>query len=262
LLSEIDTKMAIRHWLRQLRALTTAGLHSRYNNTFAGWLWVVINPVFLFIVQALVFNLVIGIKIPNYTTFLLTGLLPWIFMSQTLLMTTPLITSSASAYKSFRLNPLLHLLSLNLINLLSFFSAFIVLYVVLLFFSPNRFITLLLFPVCSLPMILGVYGITIFFSMMNVFYRDTSFIVAYIVNIFFFATPVFYSVDLVPDRFRWIFSLNPFGYFIELFRAAFFYPMTENFYVVFLKALFLSILILILSLFFWRKNKNELYLKL
>ena len=79
----------IQIFSRQLISLTLANMKARYRKTFAGFLWVILNPIILYSVQSVVFRKILKIELPDYSLFLLGGLLPWIFITSTLEMSIP-----------------------------------------------------------------------------------------------------------------------------------------------------------------------------
>ncbi len=96
--------MLIHEYWEQIRDLTFASIKSRYRKTWAGFLWVILNPLLQFGVQSLVFKRFLKLDIPNYFLFLLGGLLPWIFFTSTVQMGTPIVVNQASLMKSFKIN--------------------------------------------------------------------------------------------------------------------------------------------------------------
>ena len=78
---------------RQVLALTRANLKARYRKTAAGFLWVVLNPLILYAAQSLVFERFLNLRVPRYSLFLGSGLLPWVFSAQTLEMCTSLFVT-------------------------------------------------------------------------------------------------------------------------------------------------------------------------
>ena len=113
-------------FLSQVNALTVASLKGRYRKTAAGLLWVVLNPLLTFGVQALVFGYFIKMDVDNYLLYLVAGLIPWIFISQTLEMTTPVFVASGALMKSFAASPLVYLCSQvadNFFNFLIYIKA-------------------------------------------------------------------------------------------------------------------------------------------
>ena len=79
--------MSLRKAYTIISTLTFSEMKGRYRNTWAGFIWVIINPILMFSVQALVFKHILRLNMERYYLFLLGGLLPWIFISSTLNMT-------------------------------------------------------------------------------------------------------------------------------------------------------------------------------
>ena len=76
-------------FIRQLISLTFANMKARYRKTLAGFIWVILNPIILYSVQSIVFRKILKIDVPDYSLFLMGGLLPWIFITNTLEMSIP-----------------------------------------------------------------------------------------------------------------------------------------------------------------------------
>ena len=188
-------------FLRQVGVLTSASLKSRYRKTLIGFFWVILNPLILFGVQCLVFVQILKLGIPNYSLFLASGLLPWFFVSQSIDTGTPVFVHSGRVLKSFPVHPMVYLIAQLTDNLVSFASAFLVIVVALLLFESKSTLPLLLFPIPTALLFLGITGIVWCLAIAQVFFRDTRFMAAFAVNLGFFLTPVFYPVELVPEKF-------------------------------------------------------------
>jgi len=84
-------------------------------------------------------------------------------------------------------------------------------------------------PVPMLALIIFTMGATFFFAAANVYYRDVAHIVQIVLSAWFYITPIIYSVDFIPEKYRWIFKLNPIIYVINGFRLAVYYGMLPKF---------------------------------
>ena len=91
--------------------ITFAQLKSRYRKTVAGFLWVLLNPILTFCVQALIFKNVLKINIENYYLFLLAGIVPWIFITSSLSMTVSVFVANRPALMAFKIDPWIFLIS-------------------------------------------------------------------------------------------------------------------------------------------------------
>ncbi|MCC6278526.1 MAG: ABC transporter permease [Oligoflexia bacterium] len=240
--------------------MTRANLKSRYRKTFAGFIWVVLNPVILFGVHSLVFQQFLKLEVPNYLIFLLTGLLPWIFMLQSLEMCTSIFKTSGALLKAYPAHPLVYLTSQLADNLINFLAAFVLILVPLLsikHFSPLGFFLL---PLPIMAMAIGVFGMAWWLATAQVFWGDTRYIVSFAMNVTFLLTPVFYPVNFIPEYLRWIVVVNPFYHLIAPFRIALYEFHLELFMKYLMHSFVVSIFLLLSAAWFWKKKKNEFYL--
>ncbi len=252
----------LKNLLKQSVALTIANMKSRYRRTFAGFIWVIMNPILVFLIQNFVFRNILNIKIDHYVLFLLGGLLPWIFISQTLDMVTPVLVNSANLFKSMTIHPLVIINAQILDNFINYLFAFLI----VLFFSATNcyqlFHELFALIIPMLLLFLGTFLVSWLLAILHVFYRDTRFVVTVLLNLLFFLTPIFYPISLIPSGVRWIVLFNPIYSLIEPVREAIYQYQFSDLFTSCLKSLIFSIVFLILAICVWKKVKNELYFKL
>lgn len=246
------------YWI-QTKELTVASIKSRYRKTWAGFLWVIMNPILMFGVQSLVFKKFLRLEMPNYFLFLLGGLLPWIFFTSTVQMGTPIFVTQAPLLRSFKINPWVILGSQVFDGFINFIASFILIMLPFYLYSDHSVITLLLLPVALIPLLLGTLGFTIIMSVLNVFYRDINFVMGFVFSLLFFLTPVFYPRDYVPHDWQWMIDFNPVVYLIEPFRAVIYHSDLGGFVIVFMKGLAVGLGSLALAYFTWKRRRNEFY---
>jgi ABC-type polysaccharide/polyol phosphate export permease len=242
----------------QAIAMLRANMKARYRNSWAGFLWVLLNPILLFGAQSFVFHSILKINVPNYFLFLLSGLLPWLFITQSLEMTTNIFVSSGRLLKGFQIQPAVCLLAQILDNFFNFvvlFALMLTAAVILGHLPPAR---ALLFAVPVLICLIGVVGLAWLLATLQVFYRDVKFVTSFVLNVSFFMTPIFYPENFVDPQYRWLLLLNPFRYFILPFR-----DLIEGASAAFitncLVALTLSLALLVLAAANWRQRRNVAY---
>jgi len=245
---------------RQIYFLTVSNLKSRYRKTFAGFLWVVINPLVMFGVQSQVFGKFLKLQTPNYSLFLLSGLLPWIFITQSFEMSTSIFVSNGRLLKSFTIHPMVFLLSQLLDNLINFLAAFLLILIPFVVFHHDATSWgIFLVPLPIITLVLGVTGFSWLLATVQVFFRDTRFMISFFISIAFFLTPIFYPITFIPTHLRWIIAINPLYYFIEPFRMAIYEFSLPFFLISLLKSLLAAILCLTLAATFWTKKRNAVY---
>ena len=245
----------------QVWELTIASLKSRYRKTFAGFIWVVLNPLLMFGVQSLVFKNFMRIEIPNYSLFLLGGLLPWIFFSSTVQMATPLFVSQSHLLRSFKINPMVILGAQIFDNFINFLASLFITLVPYHIYSGQDPTPLLLVPVALLPLLLGTLAVSIIFSTLNVFYRDTHFVMGFVFNLLFFMTPIFYPKNFVPEKWHWIVDANPISYLLEPFRSIVYFAGAD-FWQIFLQGMGVSLVMAVVAFLIWKRKRNVFYHKL
>ncbi|MCO4792574.1 MAG: ABC transporter permease [Bacteriovoracaceae bacterium] len=251
-----------RLYWEQVKNLTVANMKSRYRKTFAGFLWVVMSPILIYSVQSLVFKHFLKIAIPNYSLFLLGGILPWIFVTTSIEMCTPLFLTTRDVLLGFKINPLVILLSQLLDNFFNFLFAFLILLIpTWIFFGENiQGLPYLIFALINL--VLGVTGVTWILSILQVFYRDTRFVLPFITNVALFLTPIFYPPEFVPENIRAIIVLNPLYILILPVRTCIYNFGSSEFLNQILAANFVTASSLLIAFYYWRKKRNEFYIHL
>ncbi|MEZ4582119.1 MAG: ABC transporter permease [Caldilineaceae bacterium] len=180
--------------------LVVRELKARYKNSVLGFVWSLLNPLGMM----LVFTVVFGVLLPNtqiekYPIFLLCGLLPWNYFSASVMGSVNSIVENANLVKKvFFPREVLPIASV-LAQLVNFLLALIILFAALIIFRANFSPWLWLLPLVILMQTCFALGIAFLLSALNVYYRDTIIVMDVVMLAWFFLTPVFYSVELVPQ---------------------------------------------------------------
>ena len=240
--------------------LAYASLKSRYRKTFAGFLWVIINPLAMFGVQAYVFSKILRLEIPDFFLFLVGGLLPWIFMVQTIQMATASLSAGASLLRAFRLEPLVLVGASVLDNFFNFIVSVVLIAVPVMLTYEAPLTRLLWAPLCLLPFIVGAFALSCYTAMLNVFFRDTSFVITFAFSILFFLTPIFYPIEFVPANARWVIELNPFYHLINPFRILVYSRAEWDWVMPLARSMTWAAGLSLGAQYYWRRRRNELYL--
>ena len=248
--------------IRQIKALTLGRMKARYRKTFAGMIWVALNPILMFSAQSLVFKHILKIEVKDFPLFLMGGLLPWIFITSNIDMCTSIIVSSSDLLKSFKINPIDLVLSQIMDNFFNFLLSFFILLIPSLFIYKIPFVSLLLLPFGFLLLIAFSISLCTLLALLNVFYRDIKFVSSFVMSILFFITPIFYPESIVPENLKLFMRLNPFYAVIKPIRFAIYELNTVTTIYYFLPAIFTIFCISLLTLLFWGKKKNDIYLHL
>lgn len=205
-----------------LRELVTRDLHLRYKRTALGILWSLLNPLAQVAVFSFVFRRVLPVAEPNYPAFVLAGVLSWGWFQTALPAATESITENADLVRRPRF-PLAVLPAVPVASqMLHFLLA-------LLVFAPYLALTGAGAPftpaaLASLPLLVALQfaltlGLGYVVAALHVPFRDTRYLLGLALMLLFYLTPVLYSADSVPERYRALFLLNPLAGLTEGYRA-------------------------------------------
>ncbi|MCB0368299.1 MAG: ABC transporter permease [Bdellovibrionales bacterium] len=247
---------------QQVLSLLIANLKLRYRKTLAGFIWVLLNPAILLIVQAIIFTKVLKLPITTYLPFLFSGFLPWVFISQTVEMGATQYKYFSPSIRAFNISPYLVTLSLTLENLITLLAMAFIYFVVSSFFFSLNLYFIVLWILSIIPLIISVFSITFSVSILFLKFKDIKFITSFVLSILYFLTPIFYSIDLIPENDRIYFKLNPFFHLITPFQQAHANISFSSWFVFYAISMFISVVFLFLSLIIWRFNKRDIYLYL
>lgn len=199
-------------------------LKVRYRQTSLGVAWVVLHPLLM----ALVFTIFMGIlaRVPSegvpYPLFAYSGVLLWTFFSNSVSTSGySLIANSSMITKVFFPRVLLPV-AVTGVRLVDFLFASVVLFAMMLYYGVGAGRGLLLLPLLLAQATLLTLGVGLWFSALIIKYRDVGTLLPVLLQIWMFASPVIYPSSLVPERWRWIYMLNPVAGLLEGFRAALF----------------------------------------
>ena len=184
-------------------------LKAKYTASFLGILWAVINPLLVMSAISFVFTVVFKVAIKNFPLFILSGIYPWLFLSTTLSEASSVILNRQTILRQFNLPREILPLSSCLSNFINFLIGWLVIYPVFLFFNPRIILFLPLLILIFLLNFIFLCGLSLSLSILNIFFRDVEHMLGVLLMFWLWVTPVFYSIDMIPEKFRWICNLNP-----------------------------------------------------
>lgn len=206
-----------------LWVLTLRDIKVRYKQTVLGFAWAIIQPVMTMIVFSIFFG---GLaKMPSdgypYPVFVYAALLPWTFFANAISNSAgSLIGSSQLVSKVYFPRLIIPLASIGS-WLIDFAIAAFILLILMLIYGVSWSLNLLAAPLLIVAVIFTALGVGTFISALNVAYRDFRYVVPFMVQLWMYITPVVYPASLVPERWQWLYYLNPMAGLIEGFRAVF-----------------------------------------
>ena len=220
---------------RQLiAALTARDLKARYRGSLLGFFWSLANPLLLLAVYTLVFTKFFPQQVVQpYPLFLFSGILPWTFFVAATLESTSAISGNAGLIKKVMFPAEALPLVVVFSHLVHFALAVpILLAAILAFAALGKFTlsaTILLAPLLMLVQTVFVAGIAMTVSSASVLFRDLRDIVANLLQLGFFVTPILYLIDTIQSRpLRGLLRVNPMTPFVVAYQDIFFFGRLPN----------------------------------
>ncbi len=198
-------------------------IRGKYKGSFLGVIWSFINPLLSVLVYAIVFPLVLKNTQPHYVTFLIIGIIPWTFFTTAILQGTSTVWINGGIIKKVYFPREILPLSVVSSALVNFLISCVIIGIFLLF-SGIGFSTYILFmPIIIIAQYLLILGMVLITSAIDVYIRDAEYIINFFMNMLFYATPIIYSADLFPQKYKWISDLNPMAIIINSYRSILYY---------------------------------------
>lgn len=203
--------------------LTWREVTGRYRSSLLGFGWSFITPLVTLSAYTFVFGLVFRARWPQTGTAglgsfgltLFAGLIAFTFFSECLTRAPGIITASPNYVKKVVFP--LEVLPVSVVGSALFHAGVSATVLVIAHQVLQGVIawTAVFLPIVFVPLVLLALGTTWFFASVGVFFRDAVHTVVLMSQVLMFMTPVFYPVDAVPERFRWVLLLNPLTSLIE-----------------------------------------------
>ncbi len=194
----------------------------RYKQTVIGIAWSVVRPLLTMIVFTIVFGRIA--KLPSgsvpYPVLVFSALLPWQFFSNALSESSNSLITNANMMTKIYFPRLIVPASSVIVSLVDFLISFIILIVLMIGYQFTPDWKILTLPLFLLLALLTSIGAGLWLSALNVQYRDFRYIVPFIVQFGLFISPVGFSSDVIPEKWRLLYSLNPMVGVIDGFRWA------------------------------------------
>lgn len=212
-----------------IASLVKRDLKGRYKGSALGFLWTFLNPLFQLVVYTVVFSVILRNGIEDFYMFLFVALIPWIFFSTCLSGGCTCVTSQENLVKKIyfprEILPISYVTSQFINMLLSFIVIFIVMAVMRYTFNP---LALLCLPVIMIVEYILALGFTMILCAWTVYLRDIQYIMGILTMAWQFLTPILYSIDMVPERFRFVFNFNPMTSIILAYRDILYYAKVPD----------------------------------
>lgn len=201
---------------------------TKYKQTILGPLWLIISPLMTTLMFVVVFGNIAGLSTDGtpQIAFYMAGNVVWAYFAACVNQTSNTFVSNASVFGKVYFPRMVVPISTVLTGMLDFLVQFVLFLIILLFLAVTGIsipinMWALVTPVLVLQLALLGMGVGIIVSSLTTKYRDLAILVTFGVQLWMYASPVVYSVTQIPERYRFLYLLNPVAPIITMFRYAF-----------------------------------------
>lgn len=192
----------------------------RYKQTVIGVLWSVIKPLLTMLVFVFVFGKLA--KLPSdgvpYPVLVLSGMLPWLFFASAFSEAGNSLVGNANIISKVYFPRLIVPLSSVIVSLVDFMISGVLLVVLMIWFNVLPDSRVLFLPFFIVLLILAAIGAGLWVAALNVKYRDFAYVVPFVIQFGLYVSPVAFNSNIVPDKWRLLYALNPMVGIIDGFR--------------------------------------------
>jgi len=244
----------LRNTLRIAQALGWQDIKQSYRRSALGQFWITIGMSIQIATIGVVFGLVLGAPLETYLPFVATGIIIWTFFAATLNDSSTAFIAAESLMKQLTITPITYVLRVVWRNIIVFSHNLILIPIALILFGYPASINLLLFIPGIVLALVTLSWLAVFIAIIGTRFRDIAPIVASLLTVGFYLTPVIWKPELIPSGFaHLLLGLNPFYHLMQVIRLPLLgeLPTLDNWLLASLSAVVGSVA----AFYFYRANR-------
>jgi lipopolysaccharide transport system permease protein len=232
----------------------------RYKQTILGVAWAVIRPVITMVIYSLIFGNLAQLDSEGvpYSIFTYVALLPWQLFSKAMNDAGRSMVSNRNMVTKIYFPRLVIPVSTILSGLADFLIAFVILIGMMVYFQVPITLNILYLPLFLLLALVTALGVGLWFSALNVYYRDVGYVLPFLTEVWKYITPVAYSAQYITGRWQFIYALNPMAGVVQGFRWALLGTTLDASALTTMSiSAFVAVVVLISGLFYFRRMERS-----
>ncbi len=248
------------NYFELLLQFITTDFKLRYKNSYLGIIWIILKPLALFSIIYTIWSNIFTLD-ENYKMGLLLGIIIMTFFTEGIMMGLASLMNKAGIILKIKFNREVVVFSSVTISLIDFCINMIVFAVFSIFTPINTTgIGFVLFLLCIVSMFLLIVGLALFLSIVFIKLRDINNLMQIILTLIFWMTPIYYTLEMLPDRLQSIIKLNPLTLIVTYARKGLITGnevRIEDFFQVGI-AFFVALVIFLLGNYFFKKRVSKI----
>ena len=209
-------------WQRRglLWHMTVRHLRGQYKQSFLGYAWAFINPLSQMLILSFVFSTLLRFESQGvpYPLFVFVGLLPWMFFANGLSSGTDAIAGATGLVTKVYFPREILPVAAILTKVVDLMFGLLILMALMVYYEHPPTDTLVWVPVLFGIHLVFTAGLALPLAALNLYFHDVRYLVGVVLTMWFYLTPVIYPVELVPDKYRFLFDINPNSLLINAYR--------------------------------------------
>ena len=202
-----------------IKSMVVKNLRTKYVGSTLGISWAIINPLLIMLVVTFVFSQVMKTGNRYFPILVLSALLPWNFFINSIMESATSLESNAQVLRQFVMPRECIPISIVTANLINFLFGFLIVVPVFIMFNPAIIKCIPILPLIIFLHFIFTLGISLAFSIINIYFKDFLQLLNTLVMFFFWLTPVFYTLEMVPRSYLWLVLFNPSTCFVDIYRS-------------------------------------------
>lgn len=214
---------AVYKWRELLWQMVGREVKARYKQSVIGYFWVILNPLAQMLVMSFAFSIIMRVptnasgNIP-YSIFLFVALLPWNLFSGSLSSAAGALVGAGGLITKIYFPRTILVISTIVAKIIDFlFASTVLIMYMIVYHIPINLNILWVIPIFLIQQIFTL-GLSLFFAAANLLYRDIQYLLNMILLLWMYITPIIFPADLVPEKYRFIFQINPLAVIINAYR--------------------------------------------
>ena len=220
----LETLKEVFRYREMIYSMVRRDLRGRYKKSALGFLWTFINPLCQIVIYTVVFSVIMRAGIEKFYLYLIVAMIPWIFFSSSITGGSMSIVSQQDMVKKIYFPRLVLPISYVTSCFVNMLFCFVIIFLVIFVSGTGiSLVPLLFLPITMLLEYFFALGLAMIVSACTVYVRDLEHILGVITMAWIYLTPIMYTMDIVPERLRFVFYMNPMTYIVNLYRAILYY---------------------------------------
>lgn len=197
-------------------------IRGRYKQSVLGVIWTFLNPLLQLAVYAFIFPLILKTTQPYYVIFVCVGLIPWTFFTSTISQSTWAVVGNGNIVKKVYFPREILPISIVTSNMVNFLISTIIIVAFCLGYGLGISKYVVFYPIILAIQYIFQLGISFILSAITVYFRDLEHFVQIVLMLLFYATPIVYAGETIPEAFTFIIDYNPMAHIINAYRDIFY----------------------------------------